>query len=206
MPSIEKVLREEILRLARKEAKAATADLKKTSAAQRRTIAEFRRRIESLERENKRLNREMSKVPQPAVESVDDSVDSARITAKTIKSIRKQLGLSQADLAKLVGVAAISVSKWEQKEGRLSFRSDAKAKLVAVRAMTKKEAMEKLEQFPKFHVSSFTLDSAIQRASNQDGISETPHPRWCGTLRDKISVGFMPAWNSDTVRHPLCCF
>ena len=123
----------------------ATADLKKTSAAQRRTIADFRRRIESLERENKRLIRQLAKVPQPASESTDVDLDKVRITAKMIKSIRSRLGLSQAKFARLVGVAAITVAKWEQKEGRLMFRGDAKPKIVAARAMTKKEAAEKLE-------------------------------------------------------------
>ena len=62
-----------------------------------------------------------------------------------IKSIRSRLGLSQAKFAKLVGVAAITVAKWEQKEGRLMFRGNAKAKIVAARSMTKKEAAAQLE-------------------------------------------------------------
>ena len=145
MPSIEKVLRSEIQRLARKEAKSATADLKKNSSSHRRSIADLRRRVDELERENKRLIKQLAKVPQPEAESVENEVDAARITAKMIKSIRSRLGLSQANFAKLVGVAQITVAKWEQKEGRLSFRGDAKAKIVAVRGMTKREAADMLK-------------------------------------------------------------
>ena len=146
MPSIEKVLRSEIQRLARKEANAATADLKKNSAGHRRSIADLRRRVEQLERENKQLVKQLAKLPQEPDEPVEDAIEKARITAKMIKSIRSRLGLSQAKVAKLIGMSAISVAKWEQKEGRLSFRNpDAKARIVAARSMTKKEAAEKLE-------------------------------------------------------------
>ena len=144
MPSIEKVLRSEIQRLAKKEAKAATADLRKLSAGHRRSIADLRRRVEQLERENKQLVKQLAKLPQESDEPVEDAIDKARITAKMIKSIRSRLGLSQAKFGQLIGVAAITVAKWEQKEGRLMFRGDAKAKIVAARSMTKKEAAEKL--------------------------------------------------------------
>ena len=145
MPSIEKVLRSEILRLAKKEAKAATADLRKTSVSYRKTIADLRRRVDELERENKQLVKQLAKLPQEPEHGVEDAIDKARITAKMIKSIRSRLGLSQAKFAELVGVATITVAKWEQKEGRLSFRGDAKPKIVAARGMTKKEAAERLE-------------------------------------------------------------
>ena len=89
--------------------------------------------------------KQLAKVPQPDESAVVD-LDKTRITAKMIKSIRSRLGLSQAKFARLVGVASITVAKWEQKEGRLTFRGDAKAKIVAARGMTKKEAAEKLEE------------------------------------------------------------
>ena len=146
MPSIEKVLRSEILRLAKKEAKAATADLRKTSVSYRKTIADLRRRVDELERENKQLVKQLAKFPQEPEEPVEDAIDRARITAKMIKSIRSRLGLSQAKFAKLVGVAQITVSAWEQRTGRLKFKGDTKSRIIAARAMTKKEAAEKLAQ------------------------------------------------------------
>ena len=89
--------------------------------------------------------KQLAKVPQEPDHGVEDAIYRARITAKMIKSIRSRLELSQAKFGKLVGVAAITVAKWEQKEGRLSFRGDAKAKIVAVRGMTRTEAAEKLD-------------------------------------------------------------
>ena len=144
MPSIEKTLKSEIQRLARKEVKAATADLRKASVAHRKAIADFRRRIALLGRDNKRLLREAAKEPKAVEETADEEVEKARITGKMIRSIRSRLGLSQAAFAELVGVHKLSVYQWEHKEGRLSFRGDGKARIVAVRKMTKKEAWGKL--------------------------------------------------------------
>jgi len=146
MPSIQEVLKAEIQRLARKEVKAATSDLRKASASHRTAIADLRRRIAELEKDNKRLFREATKQPKAVEETVDEEVERSRITGKMIRSIRSRLGLSQAAFAELVGVHKLSVYQWEHKEGRLSFRGDAKAKIVAVRKMTKKEAWEKLEE------------------------------------------------------------
>jgi DNA-binding transcriptional regulator YiaG len=145
MPSIERILKSEIQRLARKEVKAATADLRKASASHQRAIAELRRRMGELERDNKRLLREAAKQPKAIRETADEEVEKARITGKMVRSIRERLRLSQAAFAELVGVHKLSVYLWEHKEGRLSFRGDAKAKIVAVRKMTKKEAWERLE-------------------------------------------------------------
>ncbi|HUT24685.1 MAG TPA: helix-turn-helix domain-containing protein [Sumerlaeia bacterium] len=146
MPSIEKVLKEEIQRLARKEIKAATADLRKASASHRRLLADFRRRIAHLEQDGRRLVRGLAKRGKEAAEIVDEEVEKARITAKMVRSIRTRLGLSQADFAKLVGVHKLSVYQWEHKEGRLSFRGDTKTAVVSVRNMTKAEAWKRLEE------------------------------------------------------------
>lgn len=145
MPSMTKVIQDEITRLAKKEAKVATADLRRSSVSYRTTIADFRRRIAKLEQDNKRLLRELGKVRKGTTEAPDDEVEKARITGKMIRSVRARLGLSQGEFAELVGVARISVGKWEGREGRLVFRDEGtKARIVAARGMTKAEAWEKL--------------------------------------------------------------
>ena len=140
MPNIAKALKEEILRLARKEAKAATAGLRKDNADLKRTTADQRRRIAKLERHNRRLVIEANRRRKEAVQVTDDEVESARITAKMIRAVRAKLGLSQAQLARLLGVNSQTVYQWEHKEGRLSFRGNAKAAIVAVRKLDRKEA------------------------------------------------------------------
>ncbi len=146
MPDIAKVLREEIQRLARKEVKAATAGIQKDNATLKRTAADHKRRLALLESDNKRLLAQAKKLRETVVKAPDDEVEKARITPKMIKSIRNRLGLSQATLAEILGLAANTVYLWEQKDGRLTFRNpETKASIVSLRGMTKAEAAELLE-------------------------------------------------------------
>lgn len=145
MPDIVKVLREEIQRLARKEAKAATSLLRKDNATLKRTIADHKRRLKQLEKDNRLLLTQARKIQDTVIKPSDEAVEKARITAKMIKSIRNRLGLSQAKLAKILGVATNTILLWEQKDGRLVFRNpETKTAIVNLRSMTKAEVTELL--------------------------------------------------------------
>ncbi len=148
MPDIAKVMKEEMQRLARKELKTALAVLQKDLAALKKEAAQQRRRIAALEKENRRLLRGMG--PDRAAKSKPESdegkaVDRTRVTAKMVRALRARLGLSQAEFAKLAGVNGQSVYMWEHKEGRLTFRGGTKARVVALRKLTKKEARQELD-------------------------------------------------------------
>jgi len=146
MSDIAKVLKSEIQRLARKEVRSASADLKSASSGHRAAIADLRRRITVLESENKRLLRRLGKVQKEAKADAPEVAVRARITGKMIRGIRAKLGLSQSDLGKLLGVTANTVHLWEHKEGRLTFRGDTKSKIIEARGMKKSQAREKLAE------------------------------------------------------------
>lgn len=55
MPNIAKILKDEISRIARKEAKQAVAPFRKPTAGARRTFADLKRRMAALEKVNKQL-------------------------------------------------------------------------------------------------------------------------------------------------------
>lgn len=143
MPDIAKVLKEEIQRLARKEIRAATANLRKDTIALKRAVNEQKRRIDALERQNKKLHAGAAK-PKGEKQDAESPVVNARISAKMIKSIRKRLGLSQAQLAKLLGVNGQTVYQWEHKEGRLTFRRNIKERIVEIRNLGAREAKKLL--------------------------------------------------------------
>ena len=82
---------------------------------------------------------------QPAPAAADE-LDKARITGGMIKRIRKRLGISQADLAKLLGVSGQSVYQWEKKTGRLTLRGNTKSAIVDVRKLGKRDAKRRLEE------------------------------------------------------------
>jgi DNA-binding transcriptional regulator YiaG len=149
MPNIAKVLKDEMQRLARKEVKAALAKLQKDNATLKRVAADHKRRLLTLERANRRLLKYASKNQDEAVNVKDEEIGKARVTAKMIRSIRAKLNLSQAEFAALIGVNGQSVYQWEHKEGRLTFRGNTKAAIVALRKLNRKEAQQRLEALRK---------------------------------------------------------
>jgi DNA-binding transcriptional regulator YiaG len=65
-----------------------------------------------------------------------------RFVAKGLVSLRKRLGLSAADLARLLGVSTQSVYNWEHKKA--SPRKVQVTAIAALRSVSKKEAHERL--------------------------------------------------------------
>jgi DNA-binding transcriptional regulator YiaG len=142
MANLANVLKEEIRRLGKSEAKGVTAVLRRNSAQHRRDIAALKRQVASLERKVALLEKRTwsSAVPETAAPEV---VENARFSAKGLASQRRRLKLSAAQYAKLVGVAAPTLYAWEQ--GRNRPRPEQLAKIVALRGIAKKEALAMLE-------------------------------------------------------------
>jgi DNA-binding transcriptional regulator YiaG len=148
MSNIAKVLKDEITRLARKEAKQAVAPLHKPAAEARRTFADLKRRVAVLEKANKQLASRLAKVPQP--EPVAAPVGPKNwISGKGVRSLRQKLGLSQEAFAKLVGVTPNAVWIWESKPGMLRMRDATKAAVMAVRGLGARDAKQRLIEMAK---------------------------------------------------------
>jgi len=145
MANIITALKAEIVRLARKEAKALTAPLRKPANTTRLTLADLKRRVAALEQENKRMAASLSKIPQPAP-AEEPAKDKGWISGKGILSMRRKLGLSQETFAQLVGVSPNAVYNWERKSGMLRLRSKTQAAVMAVRGLGAREAKAKLAE------------------------------------------------------------
>ena len=144
MSNVAKVLKDEISRISRKEIKNSIGAVGKSQTALKKTVADLKKRIALLERERKGLMKEIKKGKAVTHPALSEETEKARITSKSIRSLRKKLGLSQSDFAKLVGVTTHSVYLWESKEGALSLRDKTKAALLSIRGMGAREAKEKL--------------------------------------------------------------
>ena len=142
MPNIAAVLKDEIARIARKEARAQTAEFKKASAQYRAHIAALRRRIDELERQVKRASKSSVK-PDPEAEDDDSQGTARRFSATRLAAQRRKLGLSAADFAALIGVSGQSVYKWEHGEARPRARQ--LEAIAALRGIGKREAATRLE-------------------------------------------------------------
>jgi DNA-binding transcriptional regulator YiaG len=138
-------LKTEIVRLARKETKAATDPLRKPLIATRKAVADLKRRVAELEKIVKRLDAILAKIPQPAPEATPVSARNW-ISGKGVRSLRLKLGLSQTDFGKLVGVTSKAVGDWESKPGMLRMRATTKAAVLATRTLTMRTAQQRLAE------------------------------------------------------------
>jgi DNA-binding transcriptional regulator YiaG len=142
MANIASVLKGEILRLARKEARSETSGLKKASAQYRRDIAELKRRIVDLQRKVAPLEKQVHRnAPSPTPE-VD--AEHVRFTAKGLRSQRQRLGLSAANYGKLIGVTGQTIYSWEAETSRP--RKQQFAPIAALRHLGKREVQARLQQ------------------------------------------------------------
>ncbi|KAB2876369.1 MAG: hypothetical protein F9K36_02790 [Burkholderiaceae bacterium] len=144
MPNIASILKSEIARVARKEVRSETLQLKKAVGAYRSQIAMLKRRAQALEQQVRVLGKRGAKAAPAAAGRDDDGVaPSFRFSAKGLKSHRKRLGLSAHDCGVLLGASGQSVYKWE--DGKARPRARHLPAIAALRTMGRKEAAKILE-------------------------------------------------------------
>lgn len=143
MPNIAAVLKEEVARVARREIRAQTEDMRKASAQHRAHIAALRRRIETLEKQLKQASRGSgrARTEAPAEEGQGPA---RRFSATRLAAQRRKLGLSAADFAALLGVSGQSIYKWEHGEARP--RAKQLEAIAELRGVGKREAAQRLEK------------------------------------------------------------
>jgi DNA-binding transcriptional regulator YiaG len=133
-------LKSEISRLAKKETRAETQALKKATAQYRTEIAALKRRMAALEVQLKKLGKQSAKAIKS--NASDEEPSDLRFRAGGFATLRKKLGLSAADMGKLIGVSAQSVYHWET--GKTKPRASQLQAIAAVRKMGKRAAAAKL--------------------------------------------------------------
>lgn len=151
MPDIGKALRDEIARIAKREAA-------KLVAEQNKTIRTLKQDIAAVKKSAAKPPRKSAPAAAPAATAQTDADKNApaapaktagkpRFTADSIKKLRARLGLSQVEFAKLCGVSANSVGNWETAgKGRLDLRPSNLEALAKVRAMRPAKARQALSE------------------------------------------------------------
>jgi DNA-binding transcriptional regulator YiaG len=144
MPNIAAVLKAEISRVARKEIKSETEQLKKAMSSARSEISalkkelrEVSRLLKATQRQGTAAARNTSKVVQPS------DGRQLRFSPARLAGQRQKLGLSVANMAKLLGVSSVSLYKWESGQSR-PRRAQLEA-IAAVRGVGKREAQARLD-------------------------------------------------------------
>jgi DNA-binding transcriptional regulator YiaG len=139
MPNIATVLKVEISRLARKEIRREVGPLRKTAAGYRREIAQLKRTLASLDRRMKQIGK-----ARPSNDVTVEQERPIRFVAKGLISLRKRLGLSAVELARLLSVSMQSIYNWEHKKA--TPRKEQIAAIASLRAIGKKEVRERLSE------------------------------------------------------------
>lgn len=140
MPNIISVLKDEILRLARKEVRKEAEGLKKSSAQYRSDIAALKRQVAALEKQVARLEKNGPKKATVVVEG--EASTKFRFSAKRLATQRQKLGLSAGDMGTLIGVSAQTIYNWEA--GKTRPRQSQLAAIAAVRKLGKKAIQAQL--------------------------------------------------------------
>lgn len=137
MSDVAAVLKREIVRLARKELRSETEQLRKTSAHYRSEIAALKRRVAVLEKQSARNGKNGGKAPEAA-----EAPKQFRFSGKGLLALRQRLGLSAADLGALLEVSTQTVYNWESNTTRP--REQHLAAISALRRVGKRELAARL--------------------------------------------------------------
>jgi DNA-binding transcriptional regulator YiaG len=140
MPNIASILRDEIVRLSRKEHRSQSTATKRAASQHRRDIAALKRQVAVLGRQIVLLTRRSLQVQSPVTGGSKGT--KRRFVAKGLRSHRMRLGLSASDFGKLIGASANSVYAWET--GKAVPRPEQVARIATVRALGKREAERRL--------------------------------------------------------------
>lgn len=144
MADFKQLMSEEIRRLARKEVRIALAPMAETIAALKHQVAEQKKQLAAFA---KAMPAPAAKAEPLAASIAKPSGKKVRLNAAGIVRLRGKLGLTQAELAKLLNVAMHTVSVWEQ--GRRIPRGAHKAQLAALRGAGKREIKRLLAETKK---------------------------------------------------------
>jgi len=113
-------------------------------------VRRLRRRMSELEQEvhdlkAARAQEQVQTKIRTAAETVAGAQAAAvRVSPRLIRALRNRLGISQADLARLVGVSTVAVGQWES--GRSRPRSASKARIAALRSVGRREVRRLLAE------------------------------------------------------------
>ena len=143
MPDFARAVKEEIVRLAKKEVKQAVGPLNARVRELSRAVSSQEKKIAGLEKTVSRQEEELRQADPVPETAPPEEVKKARISPRLVKTQRKRLKLNQTQFARLLNVSVAAVRSWEQ--GRAMPKKDTLATFVAVRKLKPREAWDRLE-------------------------------------------------------------
>ncbi|MGO1003245.1 helix-turn-helix domain-containing protein [Lysobacter sp. CA196] len=143
MPNIASILKDEIIRLTRKEFRQQVEPLKKQILAQRKQLTSLKQEVEALRRGVKTVSKG-SRQADPVKKDPDAPAAAIRYSAAGLRKLRERLGLSREAFAPLLGASSQAIYNWEQTDTRP--RQEFLEKIAALRGLSKKQVDALLER------------------------------------------------------------
>jgi DNA-binding transcriptional regulator YiaG len=140
MGKLEGIIKDEIIRLAKREMRMKFVPLRRDVRSLKLTVSQLRKSVSGLQRFVSQQERQVS--PKPVPEVTPEDMKKARFSPRLIKTLRKHLGVSQREMAKLAGVTVGAVFKWEK--GKFEPKDDKKKILVGLRKLGRQNARQLL--------------------------------------------------------------
>jgi DNA-binding transcriptional regulator YiaG len=147
MSTLAQTIKDEIRRISRREIGLALSKFRRDHITLKKRLAEQKNRISAIEKDNKELSKKHVAFGQDqrGEGHVELEAEHVAVYARGIRSLRRRLGLSQIDLATLVGMNRISISHWEKKSGKLTIiKPEVRKKLTELKGMKKAEVAARL--------------------------------------------------------------
>ncbi len=197
MSALTKALKNEIEAVTKKQINTQTAELKKQLKQSTQEIRQLQARVDTLRKtiQNTTFG---APVDSGAKTTGVDKKTEARFSSASIKSMRKRLGISQAELARLVGASLQTVSVWENKKGRVVIRSSnvrdglaslKQAKKADISAQLGKQQVKKNRKASKKKSGSSDITGTmIKNFREQQGLSQSQLARLAGVSNQVVSV------------------
>ena len=142
MGKLEATIKFEIERLAKREIRKVSVPLKRDVRSLKITTSQLRKSVVGLQRFVSQQEKQMG--PKSVPEVTPEDMEKARFSPRLIKSLRKHLGVSQRELAKLAGVTVGAVFQWEK--GNFEPKDNKKKIMVGLRKLGRREARTLLEE------------------------------------------------------------
>lgn len=142
MGKMESIIKSEIHRLAKREIHMALPPLAQEIRLLKKKISQLQKIVLLLERSTAHQQK-ISGIREKTLEASPEEIKTSRFSPQLIRSLRRHLGLSQKELAILVGVSVGAAHLWET--GKFRPKDEKKRRLAALRKLGRREVRRLLE-------------------------------------------------------------
>ena len=142
MGTIEEAVRSAVVRTVRRELRTVLGPMSKEVRELRQSVSQLERTVASLKHSVRKAPSAVGG-PLPKIEVTEEEVRRARMSPELIKKLRARLGITQAELAVLVGVTGPAVAQWEG--GTSEPRGENRAIIVGFRKLGRRDVQVLLE-------------------------------------------------------------